>query len=78
MPPPACAHLHPSPVIYTIGLGSNGGVYYEFLRRVSNNDPLSPIYYETKPSGVYVYAPTPTDLNYAFVRIASEISASPE
>jgi Flp pilus assembly protein TadG len=60
------------PVIYTIGLGSNGGVDHEILRRISN-DPMSPIYDDTKPAGVYVYAPTPTDLNYAFVRIASEI-----
>jgi Flp pilus assembly protein TadG len=60
------------PVIYTIGLGSNGGVDHELLRRISN-DPLSPIYDDNKPAGVYVYAPTTTDLNYAFVRIASEI-----
>lgn len=60
------------PVIYTIGLGSNGGVDHEFLRRISN-DPSSPIYDDSKQTGLYVYAPTPTDLNYAFVRIASEI-----
>jgi len=60
------------PVIYTIGLGSNGGVDHELLRRTAN-DPTSPIYDDTKPPGLYVYAPTPTDLNYAFVRVASEI-----
>ena len=60
------------PVLYTIGLGSQGGVDHEFLRRVAN-DPASPIYDDAKAAGLYVYAPTPTDLNYAFVRIASEI-----
>jgi len=57
------------PVIYAIGLGD---VEHELLRRISN-DPTSPIYDSTRPAGLYVYAPTPTELNYAFTRIASEI-----
>ena len=60
------------PVIYTIGLGSNGGVDHEFMRRLAN-DPSSPVYNDTQQTGMYAYAPTPVDLNYAFVRIASEI-----
>ncbi|MGJ5815552.1 VWA domain-containing protein [Paludibaculum fermentans] len=60
------------PALYTIGLGSNGGVDHELLRRIAN-DPASPIYSDTQNAGMYAYAPTPTDLNYAFVRIASEI-----
>jgi Mg-chelatase subunit ChlD len=60
------------PALYTIGLGSNGGVDHELLRRIAN-DPASPIYTDTQNTGMYAYAPTPTDLNYAFVRIASEI-----
>jgi Flp pilus assembly protein TadG len=60
------------PVIYTIGLGSNGGVDHDFLRRLSN-DPTSPIFDNTKAAGVYAYAATTTDLNQAFVKIASEI-----
>lgn len=60
------------PALYTIGLGSNGGVDHELLRRIAN-DPASPIYNDDQNTGMYAYAPTPTDLNYAFVRIASEI-----
>ncbi len=60
------------PVIYSIGLGSNGGVDHEFMRRLSN-DLTSPIYDDTKAAGLYAYAATPTDLNAAFVKIASEI-----
>ncbi|MGC4048749.1 MAG: VWA domain-containing protein [Paludibaculum sp.] len=60
------------PALYTIGLGSNGGVDHELLRRIAN-DPASSIYTDTQNTGMYAYAPTPTDLNYAFVRIASEI-----
>ena len=61
-----------NPVIYAIGLGSNGGVDHTFLKRISN-DPSSPIYDNTRQQGLYVYAPTSTDLNSAFVRVASEI-----
>jgi Mg-chelatase subunit ChlD len=58
-----------SPIIYVIGLGS---VNHELHRRMSN-DPTSPIFDDTRPEGLYVYAATPTELNYAFVRVASEI-----
>jgi Flp pilus assembly protein TadG len=57
------------PYIYVIGLGD---VDHDFNRRVAN-DPLSSIYDSTRQEGMYVYAPTPAELNYAFVRIASEI-----
>jgi len=59
-------------VIYTIGLGSNGGVDGTFLARVAN-DPTSPIYSTSQQTGLYVYAPTVADLNFAFQRVASEI-----
>lgn len=59
-------------VIYTIGLGSNGGVDGTFLARVAN-DPASPIYNPNRPTGMYAYAPNASDLNFAFQRIASEI-----
>jgi hypothetical protein len=58
-----------NPVIYVIGLGE---VDHEFNRRAAN-DPASPIFDNTRPEGMYVYAPTPAELNYAFVRVASEI-----
>jgi len=60
------------PIIYTIGLGSNGGVDHNLLRRIAN-DPASPIYDNTLAPGSYAYAATNTDLNAAFVKIASEI-----
>lgn len=58
-----------SPVIYVIGLGD---VNHLVNRRMSN-DPTSPIYDSNRPEGLYVYAATPADLNYAFTRVASEI-----
>ncbi|MBE7543958.1 MAG: VWA domain-containing protein [Bryobacteraceae bacterium] len=58
-----------NPVIYVIGLGD---VNHEINRRMAN-DPTSPIFDDARPTGLYVYAPTPTELNYAFVRVASEI-----
>lgn len=58
-----------SPVIYVIGLGD---VNHEVNRRQSN-DPTSPIYDPNRPDGLYVYAETTTQLNSAFVRVASEI-----
>ncbi len=60
------------PVIYAIGLGSNGGVDDVLLRRVAN-DVDSPIYNSALLSGLYVYVSNPTQLNDAFTRIASEI-----
>lgn len=59
-------------VVYAIGLGGAGEAEHELLRRVSN-DPLSPIYDNTKPAGFYVYSPTPSQLNEAFAKVASEI-----
>lgn len=58
-----------SPLTYVIGLGS---VNHEINRRMAN-DPTSPIFDSTKPEGMYVYAATPTELNQAFARVASEI-----
>lgn len=59
-------------VTYTIGLGGNGGVDDVLLKRMAN-DPLSNIYDNTKPDGLYVYAPNSSQLNSAFARIAGEI-----
>jgi hypothetical protein len=59
-------------VIYAIGLGGAGAAEHVLLQRVAN-DPASPIFDNTKPEGLYVYAPTAVQLNEAFVRIASEI-----
>jgi len=60
-------------LIFSIGLGNstypaNG----DFLARVAN-DPSSSSYDSTKPTGLYVYAPTAADLSDAFARVASEI-----
>ena len=58
-----------SPLTYVIGLGN---VNHEINRRMAN-DPTSPIFDSSKPEGMYVYAATPTELNQAFARVASEI-----
>lgn len=62
------------PVIYAIGLGGTGSEPLDdvFLQRVAN-DPASPIYDSTLPTGMYVYAPTATQLSDAFNKVASEI-----
>jgi hypothetical protein len=59
-------------LVYAIGLGDLGPDQAELLQRVAN-DRNSPIFDETKPEGLYVFAPNPAALNEAFVRIASEI-----
>jgi Mg-chelatase subunit ChlD len=59
-------------VIYTIGLGGVGAAEDEMLNRVANTK-ASPIYDPSKQEGLYVYAPTATQLNEAFSRIAGEI-----
>ena len=63
------------PVIYTIGY--NGGAEKPdtvLMQRISNvNDPANTAYDSTKPSGLYVMAPTPAQLSAAFGKVASEI-----
>jgi len=58
---------------YTIGLGNAAnGVDNELLQRVAN-DPNAGNYDATKPVGEYVYAPTTSQLNQAFSKIASQV-----
>lgn len=59
-------------VVYAVGLGEASTDQHALLRRVAN-DPNSAIYDNTKLEGLYVFAPVASDLNAAFVRIASEI-----
>ncbi|MGC8792096.1 MAG: VWA domain-containing protein [Bryobacteraceae bacterium] len=63
-----------SPVIFTIGLGgtSSEPIDDELLMRVAN-DRNSPIFDPTRPAGLYAKAPTPAELDQAFLRVASEI-----
>jgi Flp pilus assembly protein TadG len=58
--------------VYTIGLDGNGGVDNTLLRRFAN-DPASPIYSSSEPSGKYYYSPNAGQLGAAFNSIASEI-----
>lgn len=66
------------PVFYIIGLGnpSDPDPYSQpdtdLLLRMSN-DPTSPEYVDTQPDGMFVFAPDNSQLNSAFVRVASEI-----
>ncbi len=67
------------PVIYCIGLAGNSDNMAEdpdwvLLKRVANaNDPQNTIYDPTIPAGLMVEAPTLSELNLAFARVASEI-----
>ncbi|MCC6291681.1 MAG: VWA domain-containing protein [Bryobacterales bacterium] len=66
------------PVFYNIALGNPAASDpldvpdTDLLLRMSN-DPSSPEYTDTQPSGMFVFAPDNTQLNAAFVRVASEI-----
>lgn len=59
-------------VIYTIGLGSNGGVDDTFLRRVAN-DTASNAYNSAQPTGKYYYSPDASQLATAFNAVSSQI-----
>jgi Flp pilus assembly protein TadG len=58
--------------VYTIGLDGNGGFDATLLKRIAN-DPSSPIYDSSQPTGLYVYSPNATQLSSAFNTIASEV-----
>ena len=59
--------------IYSIGLGGWGyPADADFLERIAN-DPQSPYHDPNTPSGLYRYAPTPSQLQQAFNQVASEI-----
>ena len=62
--------------IYSIGLGGDPTSYaadHELMRTVAN-DPEALAYNNGEPTGLYVYAPDPTQLRKAFQRVASEIT----
>ncbi len=58
--------------IYTIGLDGNGGVDGTLLERLAN-DPASPIYDSTQPTGKYYYSPNAGQLASIWNSIASQI-----
>ena len=62
-------------ITYSIGFGNGiGDPEFDMLRRVANvPDPANTMYDPSKPEGFFVYAPTTSALNEAFVKIASEI-----
>lgn len=61
-------------IIYTIGLGGapDFPIDQTLLERIAN-DPRSPIYNANKPAGAFYYAPDPSQLNAAFMSVASQI-----
>jgi len=62
--------------IYSIGLGGDPTAYqadHELMRNVAN-DPEASSYNNGQPTGLYVYAPDPSQLHKAFQRVASEIT----
>jgi hypothetical protein len=61
--------------LYSIGMGGDPSAYpadHDLMRMVAN-DPTSPSYDDQLPAGLYVYAPTPLQLQQAFQRVAREI-----
>lgn len=56
--------------VYSIGLGND--IDTTFLQEVAN-DPASPYYNSSEPSGVFVAAPTASDLDDAFQEVAAKI-----
>ncbi len=60
-------------VLYTIGLGSNGGVDSAFLGKVANDPTYPRTYNSTQIAGKYYYSPNAGQLGAAFNSIASEI-----
>ncbi len=62
-------------ITYSIGFGTGiGEPEFDMLRRAANVAHVNNNMYDaSKPEGFFVYAPTTSALNEAFVRIASEI-----
>jgi Flp pilus assembly protein TadG len=62
-------------ITYSIGFGDGiGEPEFDMLRRAANVSHVNNNMYDaSKPEGFFVYAPTTSALNEAFVRIASEI-----
>jgi Flp pilus assembly protein TadG len=58
--------------VFTIGLGNSGGVPADFLERAAN-DPRASNFDPAYPAGLYVFAPTSSDISDAFAQVASEI-----
>jgi hypothetical protein len=56
--------------VYSIGLGDKINTTY--LQELAN-DPASPLYNASEPSGLAEFAPTASDLDTAFQTIASKI-----
>ncbi len=56
--------------VYSIGMGSE--INQTYLQQIAN-DPASPTYSSSSPSGIAVFAPTADDLQAAFTEIADKI-----
>ncbi len=74
---------YPGTLIFTVGLGGNGGVDHTLLQRVANDPNASPDggvtysayagYHVNQPVGTYIYSSDSTELSAAFQKIASQI-----
>ena len=71
----------PPTVVNAIGLGGTGGVDFTFLQRVANDPngdptvpyPDYPLYNHSQPKGMFLYVPDATQLQTAFIKMASQI-----
>jgi hypothetical protein len=63
-----------TPLVDCIALNTGSAIDSVYMKRLANvNDPSNTIYDKAKPTGLYVYATSPADLQPAFVQIASQI-----
>lgn len=71
----------PGTLVYTIGLGGNGGVDFTLLQRMANDPnadphgayPAYPGYNTAQPVGTFIYSSDTSQLQAAFTRLASMI-----
>jgi hypothetical protein len=59
-------------VVYSVGLASPGPAEHQLLQRVANTR-LSEVYDASKPTGIYAYAESASELEHAFASLASDI-----
>ncbi|MCC6538868.1 MAG: VWA domain-containing protein [Bryobacterales bacterium] len=61
-----------SVVVHVVGLGDVGADQHELLKRIANTAD-SPIHDSNAPTGLYLFAPTASQLDTAFQKIGSEV-----
>ena len=58
--------------VYVVGLGGAGAAEHELLKRIANTKDSS-AFDSSAPTGLYLYAPSSSQLGMAFAQIGSEV-----